>query len=114
MYLCCCFIRILMLDNAVAALQEIRSGILFCSHEHAIDFGIVVRLISANGLILINQKEAPGKRLSGSHILDQPDIVLTQGLTLLIVLLLQFFTDHSDMLIRVRFSGDGLELQLHG
>ena len=49
-----------MLDNAVAALQEIRSGILFCSHEHTIDLGIVVRLISANGFILIDQKEAPG------------------------------------------------------
>ena len=38
----------------------------------------------------------------------------TKGLTLLIVLLLQFLADHSDMLIRIRLSGNGLELQLHG
>ena len=112
--LCCCFIRILMLDDAVAALQEIRSGILFCGHEHAIDLGIVVRLISADGLILINQKEAPGKRFSGSYVLDQPDVILTQSLTLLIIFRLQLFTDHGDMLIGVRLSGNGLELQLHG
>ena len=103
-----------MLDNAVAALQKIRPGILLCGHKHAIDFGIVVRLISAYGFILINQKEAPGQRFSGSNILDQPNVVFTQSFALFVILFFQLLADHSNVLIRVRFSGNGFELQLHG
>ena len=82
-------------------------------HQHRIDLGIVIRLISANRLILINQKEAPCKRLSGANIFDQADVIITHGLTLLIVLNRKFLPDQSHMLVRISLSGDGLELQLH-
>ena len=47
-------IRIFGLDDAVAALQEIGTGTLLRTDQHGIDPGIVVRLISADGLILEN------------------------------------------------------------
>ena len=108
-----CQIRILGLQDVVSALQEISSGILLSGHQHGVDLGIVIRLISANGLILINQKEAPGKRFSGANILDQPDIVLTEGFTLLIIFRGHLLAQHCDMLIGVCFPGDGLKLKLH-
>ena len=112
-HFCRCLIGILMLDNAVSALEKISPGILLRGHQHAIDFGIVVRLIPTHGLILKNQKEAPGQRFPGSHILDQPDIIFTQCFALFIFFLLQFFSDHGNVLVRISFSGDGFELQLH-
>ena len=109
-----CQIRILGLQDIVAALQEISPGILLCGHQHGVDLGIVVRLISADGLILVNQKEAPGKRFSGTDILDQPDVILAEVFTLLIIFRSHFLTQHRDMLIGIRFTGNGLKLKFHG
>ena len=75
-------------------------------HQHGIDLGIVIRLISANRLILINQKEAPGKRFSGTNIFDQADVIITHSLTLLIVLHRKFLPDQSHMLVGISLSGN--------
>ena len=109
-----CHIRILGLQDVIATLKEIGSGILLSGHQHGIDLGIIVRLISANGLVLVNQKEAPGKRFSGTNILDQSDVILTEGFTLLIIFRGHLLAQHCDMLIGVCFSGNGLKLKLHG
>ena len=107
-------IRILGLDDAVAALQKVGSGTLLRTDQHGIDPGIVVRLISADGLILEDQKEAPGQGFSGTHILNESDIILAHCPALFIFLLRKLPADRSDMLIRIGLPGDGLELELHG
>ena len=108
------FIRILRLQDVVATLHEVGPGILLGTDQHAVDLGIVIRLVPADGLILKNQKEAPGQRFSGSHILDQPDVIFTKLLALLIVLLRHLLTQHCNMLVRISLAGNGLELQAHG
>lgn len=92
-----CLVWILGLDDVITALHEISTGILLRADQHTVDFGIIIRLVSADGFVLINQKEAPGQRFSGTDILDQPDIVLAHGFTLVIILTFQFFADHSHM-----------------
>ena len=107
-------IRILGLQDIIPALKEIGSCSLLCGHQHRIDLRIVIRLISADGLILVNQKEAPGKRFSGSDVLDKPNVVLTQSLTLLVIFRGHFLSEHGNMLIRISLTGNALELKLHG
>ena len=107
-------IRVLRLKDGVAALEKICPGILLGSGQHTVDLAIVVRLTAADGLILENQEEAPGQRLSGTDILDQTDVVLAQSLALLIFLGCHLLADHSDMLVRVCLSGNALELEPHG
>ena len=94
-----CLIRVLGLDDAVSTLQEIGTGTLLRTDQHGIDPGIVVRLISADGLILEDQKEAPGQCFSGTHILNEFDIIFTHCPALFIFLLGKLPADRSDMLV---------------
>ena len=109
----CGLVRVFGLHNGIAALHEIGAGVLFRRGQHPVDPSVIVRLISADGLILIYQKEAPGKRFSGAHILNKPDIILRRCLALLIILLLQLLSDHRHMLVGIGFSGNALELEPH-
>ena len=110
----CRLIGIFGLDDAISALHKVSACILLRADQHAVDFGIVIRFTSADGFILVNQKEAPSQRFSGAHILNQPDVIFPHGLALRVVLYGKLFSDHSDVLVRVCFPGNGFELQLHG
>ena len=111
--LCRSFVWVLRLQDVIATLHEVSPCVLLGSDQHTVDLGIVVRLVPAKSLILENQKEAPGQRFSGSNILDQPDVILTQLLALLIILIGHLFTKQRNVLIRISLSGNGLKLQAH-
>lgn len=110
----CRLIGIFGLDDAISALHKVSACILLRADQHAVDFGIIIRFTSADGFILVNQKEAPGQRFSGTDILNQPDVILTHGFALRVALHGKLFSDHSNVLVRICFPGDGFELQLHG
>ena len=107
-------IGIFGLDDVISALHKVSTCILLRADQHAVDFGIIIRFTSADGFILVNQKEAPGQRFSGTDILNQPDVILSHGFALRVVLHGKLFSDHSNVLVRICFPGDGFELQLHG
>lgn len=112
--LCYRLVGILGLDDVISALHEISACILLRADQHAVDFGIIIRFASSDGFVLVNQKEAPGQRFSGADILNQPDIILTHGSALCVILHGKLLSDHSNVLVGIRFPGDGFELQLHG
>ena len=107
-------IGILGLDNVISALHEVSAGILLRADQHTKDLGVIIRFISADRFILINQKEAPGQRFSGAHILNQSDVIFSHGFALFVILLRKLLPNQSNMLVGVGLSGNGLELQLHG
>ena len=90
-------IGILGLDDVISALHKVSTCILLRADQHAVDFGIIIRFTSADGFILVNQKEAPGQRFSGTDILNQLDVILSHGFALRVVLHGKLFSDHSKL-----------------
>ena len=106
----CGLIRIRGLDNAVAALEEVGPGGLLRSLESAVYFGIVP-IVPAHRFILEDEEEPAGESLPAAHVLDEPQVVLSQGPALRIFLPGQLLFHKGNVLIRIRPSGDGLALQ---
>ena len=111
--LCRGLIRIGGLHNAVAALEKVGPGGLLRSLESAVYFGIVP-IVPAHRFILEDEKEPAGQSLPAAHILDEPQVVLSQGPALRIFLPGQLLLHQRDVLIRIRPAGDGLALQADG
>ena len=110
----CGLIRIGGLDNAaVAALEEVGPGGLLRSLEGAVYFGIVP-IVPAHRFILEDEEEPAGEGFPAAHVLDEPQVVLSQGPALRIFLPGQLLLHQRDVLIRIRPAGDGLALQADG
>ena len=109
----CRLIGVFRLDNTVAALCKIGPGILFSRLKHPVNFGVIIAFIPSGSFVLKNQKEAPCERLPASNVFDKSDIILSHFPALGIFLLLQLLPYHGNMLVRIRFAGNGFELQAH-
>ena len=110
----CGLIRIGGLDNAaVAALEEVGPGGLLRPLESAVYFGIVP-IVPAHRFILEDEEEPAGEGFPAAHVLDEPQVVLSQGPALRIFLPGQLLLHQRDVLIRIRPAGDGLALQADG
>ncbi len=107
----CGLVRVCGLHDGVAALQEVGAGVLLHGLHGAEDLGIVGTVSLAQLLILEDQKEAPGKRLSAADLLDESDVLFTLPLAGRVFLLLQLLPDHVDVPVGVGLARDAFELQ---
>ena len=109
--LCRGLVRILGLDNRVAALHEVGAGVLLHGLDHAVDLTEILAVSVSQLFKLIDQEEAPGQSLPVAHIADKADIALALAAAFLVFLLLQLLTEKLNMLVRIRLAGEALELQ---